>query len=77
MGFILDPGYGPMHRLSSHAEAVSYMEELEGPTTRRYNYVLGLWAEGKKKERPATDVSSRPILSPKKEEEKAYESITY
>ena len=35
---------------SSHilSVAASHIEELEGPTTRTYNYVLGLWG-GKKK----------------------------
>ena len=41
-----DPGHRLMHRLSSHDVAASHIEELEGLTTRIYNYVLGLW-EGK------------------------------
>ena len=44
--------------------AVAQREELEGPTTRIYNYVLGLWG-GKKRGRMVTDVSSGPILKKK------------
>ena len=44
-----DPGHGPTHCSSSHAVVASYIEKLEGPTTRIYNYVLGLWG-GKKEE---------------------------
>ena len=35
---------------SGHAEAASYMPQLEGPTTKIYNYVLGELGEkqGKK-----------------------------
>ena len=54
----LDPGHGPTHHSSSHAVVASYKEELEGLTTRIYNYILELWG-GKKKEE--TDVSSGPI----------------
>ena len=36
------------HRSSGHAEAASHREELEGPTTRIHNYVLGF---GRKKQR--------------------------
>ena len=32
-----DPELGPIHRSSGHAEAVSHIAELEGPTTRIYN----------------------------------------
>ena len=50
LGFAsLDPGCGLTHHSSSHAVAASHIEELEGITTRIYNYVLGLWG-GKKKE---------------------------
>ena len=40
------------HRLSvsSHAVAAGHIEELEGLTTRIYNYVLGLWGEKNKRE---------------------------
>ena len=39
----------PKHRPSTpHAEAASYTEELEEPTTRIYNYVLGSFEEKKK-----------------------------
>ena len=44
-----DPGCGPMHHSSSHAVVASHIEELEGLTTRRYNYVLGLQGGGKKR----------------------------
>ena len=50
LGFAgLDPGRGPMHGSSSHAVVASHTE-LEGLTTRIYNYVLGLWEEKKKTE---------------------------
>ena len=43
------PGVEPHHSsVSSHAVAVAYREELEGPTTRIHSCVLGLWG-GKKK----------------------------
>ena len=45
-----DPGHRPAHHLSSHTEAASPIEELEGPTTKIYNYVLGLWGGKTKKE---------------------------
>ena len=35
----------------SRAAVAAHREELEGPTTRIYNYVLGLWG-GKKKSQP-------------------------
>ena len=41
--------------------------ELEGPTTRIYNYVLGCFGE-KKEKRLATDVSSGPIKKKRKNE---------
>ena len=44
-----DPGHGPTHHSSSHAVAAPHMEELEGPTTRIYNYVLGLYRENRKR----------------------------
>ena len=37
------------HCSSSHAEAVSHVAQLEGPTTRIYNYVLRGFVENKKK----------------------------
>ena len=37
------------HHSSSHVEVMSYIEELEGPTTGIYNYVLGGFGERKKK----------------------------
>ena len=36
--------------VSSHAVVAAHIEELEGPTTRLYNYVLGLWGEKKREE---------------------------
>ena len=44
-----DPGLQTWHRSSSHAEAVSHIAELEVPTPRIYNYVLGGFGEKKKK----------------------------
>ena len=43
------------------------MAQLEGPTTRIYNYVSGGSREKKKKERLATDVSSGANLKNKKQ----------
>ena len=40
----LEPHYASV---SSHVVAADNTEELEGPTTRIYNYELGLW-RGKK-----------------------------
>ena len=34
---------------SSHAEAASHILQLEGPTTKIYNYVLGSFGEKKEK----------------------------
>ena len=41
-----DPGCRPAH---SHAVVVSHIEELEGPTARICNYVLGIWGERNEK----------------------------
>ena len=61
----MDPGHGPTHRSSGHAEAASHIE-LEGLTTRIDNYALALWG-GKKRGRLAIDVGSGPIfLTPPK-----------
>ena len=55
------------HRSSSHAEAVSHIVKLEGPTTRIYNYILGGFGEKRKgKKRLATDVSSGANLQKEK-----------
>ena len=35
------------HCSSNHAEALSHMPQLEGPTTRIYNYVVGGFGEKK------------------------------
>ena len=66
------PGVSPVWILgtdvassSSHAEAASHIAELEEPTTRIYNYVLGDFGEKKKKKRLATQVRSRAILEEK------------
>ena len=37
------------HCSSGHAEVVSHIAQPEGPTTRIYNYVLGVFGEKKKK----------------------------
>ena len=42
-------GPGFRQSRSSHAEAVSHTAELEGPTTRIYNYALGDFGEKKTK----------------------------
>ena len=49
-----------MASLIRHAEVASHMPQLERPTTKRYNYVLGSFGEKKKcgGRRLATDVSS-------------------
>ena len=68
----LDPGCRPTYGSSSHAEAVSQIEELKGLTIGTYNYVLRLWG-GKKRGRLALVVSSGLIfLTKKKEEEEDY-----
>ena len=50
------------HHSLGHVEAASHIPQLEGPTTKIYNYVLGGFgeekAEKKKKGRLATVVSS-------------------
>ena len=38
-----------MHRSSGHAKVVSHMPQLEGPTTKIYNYVLGGFGEKEEK----------------------------
>ena len=39
------------HRSSGHNEAASHMPQLEGPTTKIYNYVLGGFGEKKQKKK--------------------------
>ena len=39
------------HHSLGHAEAASHMAQPEGPTTRMYNYVLGLWGEEEEKKK--------------------------
>ena len=59
------------HHSSGHAEAVSHMPQVEGPTTKIYNYVLGGFGEKKqgKKRRLETVVSSSANLKKKKKKE--------
>ena len=38
------------HCSSGHAEVASHMPQLEGPTTKIYNYILGRFGEKKQKE---------------------------
>ena len=42
MGSIAEPDHS---FVSSHAVVVAHVKELDGLTTRIYNYVLGLWRE--------------------------------
>ena len=46
-----DPECGLGNRSSSHAEAASHIAELEGLTTRTYNYILRGFGEKKKEKR--------------------------
>ena len=62
---------------SSQAVIASHVEELEGQTTRIYNYVLGLWGAKQKRGRLATDVSSRPIFPIKKKLNKVCKPSSY
>ena len=39
------------HHSSGHVEAASHVPQLEGPTTKIYNYVLGGFGEKKQKEK--------------------------
>ena len=39
------------HRSSSHVEVASHIAQLEGTTTRTYNYVLGGFGEKKRKQK--------------------------
>ena len=61
-----DPGHGPMPCSSSHAGAVSHIQELERPMTRISSYTLGLWGGKKKKTKIGRDVSLGPIFLSKK-----------
>ena len=49
------PGFGSWARTwycsLGHVEAASHMPQLEGPTTKIYNYVLGGFGEKKQKKR--------------------------
>ena len=55
-----------MGNYPTHAVAASHIEELESPTTRIYNYVMGLWEGKNNRGRLETDVSSGPIFLKKK-----------
>ena len=63
------PGVSPVRILDADLELL--IAELEGPTTRIYNYVLGDFAEKKikKKKTFTTDGSSGPIFFKKEEED--------
>ena len=43
-----DPG---RRHSTAHAEVTSHIAQPEGPTTRIYNYVLGVFGEKKKKKK--------------------------
>lgn len=45
-----DKGCRSEHHSSSHAVTASHIDELETPTTRICNYLLGHWGERKAKE---------------------------
>ena len=64
------------HCSSGHAVAAFHIE-LERPTTRIYNYVLGLWGEKKKRRELATDVSSGPIFLTKKTNKQTKPTLFY
>ena len=49
------------HRSLGHVEAVSHMPQLEGSTTKIYNYVLGEFGE-KKQEKKSHETSSDPMF---------------
>ena len=55
-----------MHYSASHTVAASHIEELEGLTTRIYNYELGLWGEKKKDEDSQQMLAQGQSSSPKK-----------
>ena len=59
-----DGGSEPQVGFSSHAEAGSHIQQLEGCATMIYNYLLRLW--GKKGGGLAIDVSSEPVFLSKK-----------
>ena len=60
-----DPWHTPMHHFSSHAEAVSHIQQLEGCATTTYSYLLGFWGS-EKGGGLAIDVSSEPVFLSKK-----------
>ena len=57
---------------------VSHVAEVEGPTTRIYNYVLGAFGEEKEKKNSlATAVSSEPIFKKKKDRKSPSRTLRY
>ena len=62
-----DPGCGPTRCSSSHTVVASHREELEWPTTRIYNHILGLWGEKKKR-----NIGNRCELRDNPPHQKAY-----
>ena len=60
-----DPGCASRHHSSSHAEATSHIQQLEGCAAKTDNYVLGLWRE-KNGGGLAIDVSSEQVFLSKK-----------
>ena len=56
---ILDVDMWICHCSSSHAEASSHMAQLEGPTTRIYNYLLGDFREKKKEKKKEKKIGNR------------------
>ena len=50
------------HCSSSHVEVASHVAQPEVPTTRIYNYVLGVW--GRRKRKKKLGRLGRPIKNP-------------
>ena len=68
-----------MARSSGRVEAASHMPQLEGPTTKIYNHILGGgggWGEKSRKKEKKKDwqqlLAQVPIFKKKKPEEKNY-----
>lgn len=55
--------------VSSHAVAAAHIE-LDGPTTRIYNYALGLWGEEKEKEEDCQPMLAQGESSPEKKQKR-------
>ena len=65
LGFLWFRSWVPTwYRSSSHAEAVSHIAEVEGPTTRIYIYVLG--GIGEKKEKKEKEEKEKQEIEKKK-----------